>query len=153
MKINLLSPEEYLQNLPEDKKDAMITLRNTLVAHLPTGFVEVMSSGMLGYVVSHALYPKGYHCNPKQPLPFINLGAQKNHISLYHIGLYMSEPLSIWFETEWKKVSNQKLDKGKGCVRFKKPSEIPFELIGRLAEKITVEQWISIYESAKPETS
>jgi hypothetical protein len=153
MKINTLSPEEYLQNLPDDKKDAMITLRNTLVAHLPTGFVEVMSGNMLGYVVPHAHYPKGYHCNPKQPLPFMNLAAQKNYISLYHMGLYDGEMLSIWFQTEWKKVSKQKLDMGKCCIRFKKPSEIPFELIARLAEKITVEQWIALYESVKPEAS
>jgi hypothetical protein len=153
MKINSLSPEEYLQNLPDAKKEAMIALRNILVTHLPTGFVEVMSSGMLGYVVPHTVYAQGYHCNPKQPLPFINLAAQKNHIALYHIGLYMNKPLSIWLEKEWIKVSKQKLDKGKGCIRFKKPSEIPFELIARLAEKITVEQWISIYESAKPEAS
>jgi hypothetical protein len=153
MKINPLSPEEYLQNVSDDKKEAMIALRNVLVNHLPTGFVEVMTSGMLGYVVPHALYPQGYHCNPKQPLPFIALGAQKNHISLYHIGLYMNEPLSIWLEKEWEKATKQKLDKGKGCIRFKKPAEIPFELIGRLAEKITVEQWIAIYESSKPEAS
>jgi Domain of unknown function (DU1801) len=153
MKINPLSPEEYLQNLPNDKKEAMIALRNILVNHLPTGFVEVMSSGMLGYVVPYTVYAQGYHCNPKQPLPFINLAAQKNHISLYHIGLYASEPLSSWFEKEWKMVSNQKLDKGKSCIRFKKPSEIPLELIARLAEKVTVEQWISIYESTKPEAS
>jgi Domain of unknown function (DU1801) len=150
MKINPLSPEEYLQTLPDDKKEAMITLRNTLVKHLPTGFVEVMSGSMLGYVVPHTVYAQGYHCNPKQPLPFINLAAQKNHIALYHIGLYMNEPLFIWFEKEWKKVSKQKLDKGKSCIRFKNPAEIPFELIAQLAEKITVEQWISIYESTKP---
>ena len=153
MTINTLSPEEYLQNVSDDKKEAMMTLRNTLVKHLPAGFEEVMTSGMLGYVVPHTLYPQGYHCNPKQPLPFIALGAQKNHISLYHIGLYINESLSIWFETEWKKVAKQKLDMGKSCIRFKKPAEIPFELIARLAEKITVEQWITIYESSKPAAS
>nr|WP_315151330.1 DUF1801 domain-containing protein [uncultured Flavobacterium sp.] len=139
--------EEYLNELPEERKVPISTLRNSILNHLPKGFEEEMSYGMLGYVVPHTLYPGGYHCNPKLPLPFMNLASQKNFIALYHMGIYAIPELLEWFTTEYPKHSSQKLDMGKGCIRFKKLDQIPFDLIGELAGKMSVEDWIDCYET------
>jgi len=125
--------EEYLIELPEERKVPISTLRNSILNHLPKGFEEEMSYGMLGYVVPHTLYPGGYHCNPKLPLPFMNLASQKNFIALYHTGIYAIPELLAWFTSTYPKHSSQKLDMGKGCIRFKKLDQIPFDLIGELA--------------------
>jgi hypothetical protein len=140
-------PQDYMDALPEDRKAAMSKLRETLLINLPEGFREEMSYGMLGYVVPHALYPKGYHCDPKLPLPLINLGSQKNFIALHHMGLYANPTLLNWFTTEYPKHCKSKLDMGKSCMRFKKMTDIPFDLIGELATKMSVEDWISCYET------
>ena len=91
------SPKEYIDELPEDRKAPIQQLRQTILEHLPEGFEEQMSYGMLGYVVPHSRYPDGYHCDPKQPLPFMSLASQKNHIGLYHMGLYSDPELLEWF--------------------------------------------------------
>jgi len=101
---------------------------------------------MIGYVVPHALYPKGYHCKPADPLPFINLASQKNFIAVYHMGLYADPDLMKWFTHSFPKYSTQKLDLGKSCIRFKKADQIPYQLLGALAEKMTPKQWIELYE-------
>ena len=137
--------DEYNASLPEERKNAITKLRKIIKKSLPKGFEEVMSYGMINYVVLHSIYPSGYHCNPKLPLPFINIGSQKNYIVLHHMGVYASANLLDWFVTEYEKVQS-KLDMGKGCIRFKKPEEIPFELFGELAKKVTVQQWIDIIE-------
>lgn len=137
---------EYMASLPEDRKEVMEQLREVIAHHLPQGFEETMSYGMIGYVVPHTLYPSGYHCDPKLPLPFISIAAQKNFIALYHMGLYADKSLLEWFEKGWKQYSTLKLDMGKSCVRFKKPSSIPYELIGQLVTKMTPTQWIEVYE-------
>jgi hypothetical protein len=142
------TPNEYFEQLPEERKEAFNMLRLALTQNLPEGFAEVMQYGMISYVVPHTLYPAGYHCDPKTPLPFMALASQKNHIAIYHMGLYMSQELMDWFTTEFAKHTNTKLDIGKSCIRFKKPAEIPYRLIGELASKITVEHWIAKYESA-----
>jgi hypothetical protein len=103
---------------------------------------------MLGYVVPHSLYPAGYHCDPKLPLPFAGLASQKNSINFYHMGLYANKELYDWFVGEYPKHSKQKLDMGKSCIRFKKPDDIPYVLIGTLMKKISVKDWIHLYESA-----
>ena len=139
-------PEDYVDELPEDRKPAISKLRKILLENLPNGFSEEMSYGMLGYVVPHALYPPGYHCTPKLPLPFINLGSQKNFIALHHMGMYASKDLLEWFVSEYSKHCKTKLDMGKGCIRFKKMDDIPYKLIEELATKITVEQYIAFYE-------
>jgi Domain of unknown function (DU1801) len=140
------TPEQYLAELPEDRKPAMLKLTNIIKDNLPKGFEEVMSYGMLGYVVPHSIFPDGYHCNPKLPLPFINLASQKGFIALYHMGIYASPTLYDWFVAEYPKHSKTKLDIGKSCIRFKKPEDIPFELIGQLTAKISVDDWISLYQ-------
>jgi len=137
---------EYIETLPEDRKEAIRKLRAVFRKNLPKGFKEVMSYGMIGYVVPHSLYPAGYHCNPALPLPFINVGSQKNHISLHHMGLYADPEILAWFTGEFEKRSKTKLDMGKGCLRFKKPEHIPYELLGELASKISPADWIGIYE-------
>jgi hypothetical protein len=139
--------EAYIESLPEDRKEAIQKLRKIFIQNLPVGFLETISYGMLGYVVPQSIYPAGYHCDPKLPLPFINLASQKNFIALYHMGLYADQQLLDWFTSEYPKHSKSKLDMGKSCIRFKKTDAIPYALIGELATKITPENWIRIYES------
>lgn len=148
MQSKATTPEQYLSELPEDRKEAMLKLRNAIKENLPQGFEEVISYGMLGYVVPHSIYPSGYHCNPKLPLPFINLASQKNFIALYHMGIYANKNLESWFVSEYPKHVKTKLDMGKSCIRFKKMDDIPFDFIGELAAKVSVEDWISNYEKA-----
>ena len=138
---------EYLNELPEERKSAFLKLKNSILNNLPKGFKEEMSYGMLGYVVPHTIYPNGYHCNPKRPLPFINIASQKNFIALYHMGIYANPELLKWFSSEYSKHSTQKLDMGKSCIRFKKWDQIPFDLIAELAGKMSVEDWINCYET------
>lgn len=138
---------DYINELPEERKSAMTQLRLCISKNLPKGFDEQMSYGMIGYIVPHSLYPDGYHCTPKLPLPFINIASQKNFIALYHMGIYSKPELLEWFTIEFPKHSSQKLDMGKSCIRFKKMDQIPFELIGELCQKITVEDWIKYYEA------
>ena len=140
--------EEYLNNLPEDRKKPMQLLRNTLLKNIPNGFEEGMNYGMIGYYVPHTIYPKGYHCKPADPLPFITFASQKNSINFYHMGIYANKDLYDWFVVEYPKHSTRKLDMGKSCIRFNKFDEIPFELLGELVTKISVSEWIAMYESA-----
>lgn len=140
------TPEEYMASLPEDRKEVMNKLRSISLKHLPKGFEEGMSYGMLTYVVPHKIYPKGYHVDPKQALPFISIASQKNFIALYHMGIYADQKLLKWFEAEYAKVSKTKLDMGKSCIRFKNPSTIPFDLIAELLGKVSVKEWIEVYE-------
>ena len=146
MQSSAATPDEYLESLPEDRKGPMKKLREIVSSRIPGGFSEQMSYGMLGYVVPHSLYPAGYHCEPKLPLPFMNIASQKNFISVYHMGLYANEKILNWFVSEYAKVVPTKPDMGKGCVRFKNMARIPYELIGELAAKMTPEEWIALYE-------
>ena len=139
--------EEYISELPEERKAPVTKLRQTILENLPEGFEEVIGYGMIGYVVPMRIYPQGYHCNPKLPLPYINIGSQKNHISLHHMGLYGSTKLLDWFTAEYDKQDVGKLDMGKGCVRFKKAEKIPYKLIGELVKKVSVKAYIDQYES------
>jgi hypothetical protein len=140
------TPEQYLAELPADKKEGVTQLRATVLRNLPKGFKEVMAYGMLGYVVPHEVYPPGYHCDPKQPLPFICIAAQKNFIALYHMGVYSMPDVLKWFKAEYARQSPAKPDMGKSCLRFKKAEHIPYKLIGDLVKKISVKDWISFYE-------
>jgi hypothetical protein len=141
-------PTAYVDSLPEDRKKAMHELRKVILKNLPKGFQEEMSYGMIGYVIPHTLYPAGYHCKPELPLPFLNIASQKNFIAVYHMGMYADKKLLDWFTAEFPKHSKAKLDMGKSCIRFKKPEQIPFELIGELASKMTVKEWIALYEKS-----
>ena len=138
--------EKYLAELPADRQKPMAELRKVIKKNIPKGFQEGMGYGMIGYVVPHSKYPAGYHCNPKQPLPFISLASQKNYISVYHMGVYGDNELGKWFAKEYQKADIGKLDMGKCCIRFKNPEKIPYKLIGELASKITPEEWVAYYE-------
>lgn len=147
MQSNASTPQEYVDSLPDDRKYAIAELRKVISQNLPSGFTEVMSYGMIGYVIPHSIYPDGYHCNPSLPLPFLNIASQKNFIAVYHMGIYANENLMKWFQSEYPKYFKSKLDMGKSCLRFKKVDQIPFQLIGELASKMTVQEWINIYET------
>ena len=142
-----LTPQQYLDELPADRKEAVTKLRDTVVKNLPKGFKEIMAYGMLGYVIPHDIYPPGYHCDPALPLGFINIASQKNFIAVYHMGIYADPKLLTWFVNEYPKHSHAKLDMGKSCIRFKKPEHIPYDLIGALVKKVSVSDWINTYES------
>lgn len=139
---------EYLALLPAEKSDVVLKLRNTISTNLPLGFQELISEKYIEYVVSHSIYPNGYHCTPKKPLPFICIAIQKNFIAIHHLGIYANPKLVDWFVNEYPKHSQEKLDMGKGCIRFKKIDKIPFELIAQLSSKISVNDWINNYEEA-----
>lgn len=142
----ITSPIDYIQQLPEERKEPMQQLRKTILESLPEGFEETIGYGMIGYVVPHSLYPAGYHCDTKLPLPFMNIASQKNFIAFYHMGIYAKPELLAWFQAEYAKRIKTKLDMGKSCIRFKKPEHIPYDLLGELVTKITVTDWIKTYE-------
>lgn len=146
MTIDANTVDEYIEKVPEDRKIPISKLRDTVRSNLPAGFEECINYKMIGYVVPHSIYPEGYHCDPKLPLPFINLASQKNYIALYHSGLYANTTLLDWFVSEYPKHTATKLDMGKSCVRFKKIEDIPYDLIAALCEKMTVNDWINLYE-------
>ena len=139
--------EAILSNVPPERAEAFNTLHQTILKNLPEGFEVAISYGMLGYVVPHRIYPAGYHCKPAEPLPFASIASQKNSINFYHMGIYSNPELLDWFVAEYPKHCKQKLDMGKSCIRFKKLEEIPYELIGELMTKMSVQQWIDLYES------
>jgi hypothetical protein len=147
MQYNVSTPEEYIAAIPADRRAAVSRLREVILKNLSEGFVESASCyGMLGYVVPHTIYPKGYHCDPKLPLPYMNLASQKNFIAVYHMGIYSNKALMEWFTAEYPKHCKTRPDMGKSCIRFKKMDDIPYDLIGELAAKMTLHEWIAIYE-------
>ena len=147
MKAQGATVDEILANIPEERKEAFNKLHTTILNNLPEGCEAGISYGGLGYVVPHTIYPNGYHCKPAEPLPFAGIASQKGSINFYHMGIYSDPALLDWFVTEYPNHSKQKLDMGKSCVRFKKMEEIPFALIGELMSKMSVQDWITRYES------
>ncbi|WP_103069734.1 DUF1801 domain-containing protein [Aquimarina sediminis] len=147
MQYDAKTPDEYINAIPKERQEVMGILRKVIKDNLPKGFSEEISYGMIGYVVPHSIYPDGYHCDSKLPLPFMNIASQKNFIAVYHSGIYADKTLMDWFVTEYPKHVKTKLDMGKSCIRFKKIEQIPMELIGQLATKMTPKKWIEIYES------
>ena len=146
MQYKATSPEDYISQIPEDRKGPMKKLRQVILDNLPKGIEETMNYGMLGYVVPHSIYPEGYHCTPELPLPFMNLASQKNFIAVYSLVLYAKKDLMDWFTSEYSKQCKYKLDMGKSCIRFKRIDDIPFDLIGQLTAKVSTEDWIKLYE-------
>ena len=142
------SPDDYMSQIPEERKEAIKKLRKVIQDNLPSGFEEGMNYNMIGYYVPHSVYPNGYHCDTSLPLPFMNIASQKNFIAVYHMGMYANKELLDWFTTEYPKHCKYKLDMGKSCVRFKKIEDIPYDLIGQLTSKMSAEEWIQIYENA-----
>ena len=148
MQYKASSPEDYISQVPEERRETLEKLRKIINKNLPAGFEEGIQYGMIGYYVPHSKYPDGYHCDPKTPLPFMNFASQKNSVNLYHSGIYAKKELHDWFVSEFPKHCKRKLDMGKSCIRFKYLDDIPFELIGELTQKMTADEWIDIYEKA-----
>lgn len=148
MKVEGSTPEEYIANISEERQAVFQALRKAINDNLPEGMQEKMSYGMLGYVVPKSVYPNGYHCDTRLPLPFANLASQKNFIAFYHMGMYANEDVLNWFKEEYAKRCKYKIDMGKSCVRFKRLDDIPVDLIGELMTKISTEEWITTYENA-----
>jgi hypothetical protein len=146
MQYKATSADDYISQIPEERQAAFKKLRNVIKKNIPKGFKEGVGYGMMGWSVPHSKYPAGYHCNPADPLPFMGIASQKNFIAVYHMGIYASPPLLKWFTAAHAKASSKKLDMGKSCLRFKKPEDIPFDLIGELASKMTADEWIAVYE-------
>ena len=146
MAIKPETPDQYVEELPDDRKEVIQRLRTILKENLPVGYEEEISYGMIGYVVPYSIYPAGYAVKPKVPLPLINLASQKNHVALYHMAVYAVPGIAEWFQTEYPKHCKTKLDMGKGCIRLKNMDDIPYDLIGELARKVDVQTWIDTYE-------
>lgn len=138
--------ERFIEQLPEERKEAVIRLRTIVLKKLPKGFIEIIHPNSLEYVIPHSLYPPGYHCNPKLPLPFISILSQKSVLAIHHMGLYASPELVDWFAVENSKLTNFKIELGKGCIKIKRMDQIPYSLIGMLITKISVKDWIQLYE-------
>lgn len=149
MKGVIKTPQQYIDSLPEDRKSVIEKLHKIIMDHLPPGFQETINYGMIGFVVPLNLYPKGYLCDSSNPLPFISLASTKNYISLHHMGIIANPELEKWFKEEYPKHTPARLDMGKSCIRFRNPDQIPYELIAQLVSKITVEEWIAIYEKSR----
>jgi hypothetical protein len=138
---------EYLGELPEDRRAAIMQVREMILANLNEGFEEGMQYGMIGYYVPHSLYPPGYHCDPKQPLCFAGLASQKNYMSLYIMSVYGDDLSLDKFETAWAK-TGKKLDMGKSCIRFKKVDDLALDVLAAFIKRSTVKSWIDFYERA-----
>jgi uncharacterized protein YdhG (YjbR/CyaY superfamily) len=147
MQYKATSPDDYISQIPEDRQEAAKKLRKIILDNLPKGFEEGIQYGMIAYYVPHSIYPDGYHCDPNIPLPFMSFASQKNSINLYHSGVYAVPKIHDWFISEYPKHSKQKLDMGKSCIRFKKIDQIPYKLIAELCTKLSVNEWIAIYEA------
>ena len=141
------SVDSYIAKLPPDRRSALTQLREVIVSNLPAGFEEILTDTP-SYVVPLSLFPDGYHCTPDTPLPFLSFASRKNFVALYHFGMYVDQELLQWFVDEYPKHVSSKLDMGKSCVRFKKMDQIPFDLIGQLVAKRTVEDWLGCYQKA-----
>ncbi len=150
---NTSNVNEFLADLQEDRRSIMRELHAAISKNLPAGFEEMMCYGLPSWVVPLDLYPAGYNYDSSQPLPFISIASPKSHIAVYHMGIYSSDLLLEWFLAEWPKYSSKKLDMGKSCIRFKRPLDVPVELIGKLAAAMTPAEWIAVYETAKPPKS
>ncbi|WP_145377172.1 DUF1801 domain-containing protein [Symmachiella dynata] len=152
MKSTATTVEQYLAELPDDRRKAIEAVRAVILKNLPSGYEEGMQYGMIGYFVPHSLYPAGYHCNPQEPLPFASLASQKNYMSLYLMCTYSDPGQETWFREAWAK-TGKKLNMGKSCVRFKKLEDLPLKVIGQAIKRVSVKKFISYYESATQGTN
>lgn len=147
MQSNATTVEQYMKELPADRRAAISAVRKVILANLPKGYVECMGYGMIGYVVPHSLFPAGYHCNPRLPLPFANLASQKNHLALYLMTLYGHPETECWFRQAWL-AAGKKLDMGKCCVRFKRLEDVPLDVVGQIIARVPVKDYIARVERA-----
>jgi hypothetical protein len=138
------TPDEYLASLPEDRRAALSAVREVILVNLPDGFEEGMQNGMIGYYVPHRLFPDGYHCNPKEPLPFAALASQKGHMSFYACHVYGDDEVQCWFVEAWA-AAGKRLDMGKACVRFKRLEDVALDVVAQLVAKKSVADYVAHY--------
>ncbi|MEO1535097.1 MAG: DUF1801 domain-containing protein [Planctomycetota bacterium] len=143
------TPAQYLKSLPDDRRKALTAVRKVINANLPEGYKEGMQYGMIGWFVPHSIHPAGYHCDPAQPVPFIGLGNQKNHMALYMFCIYTDARLSDWFVKAWTK-TGIKLDMGKSCIRFKSLDGVALDVVGEAVSRVPVDVFLNGYLSSVP---
>ena len=143
--------QAYLDALPAERRVIIDAVHNVIRANLDPAYAEVMQYGMMSWVIPHSVHPPGYHCNPKEPVPFAALASQKNYVSLYLMGLYVgcketeeTEELA-WFQNAWAASGKKKLDMGKACVRFKKLDDTPLDVIGEAIRRMPAQRYLSTY--------
>ncbi|GBU11000.1 hypothetical protein AwErysi_06160 [Erysipelotrichaceae bacterium] len=149
MKYDITTVEDYLAALPASRRESMNRLRSIFLANLPEGLVETFRYGMISYEIPHEIYPAGYNVNPKIGVPFLSLASQKNFIGVYYVGLMVKPDVLKWFEDSYAKVVPTKIDRGKSCIRLKKQADIPYDLIKELCGKLSIEDYLVIYEKWK----
>jgi hypothetical protein len=147
MKHNATTIDAYMKGLPEDRRAALEALRKVINKNIDKKFEEGMQYGMPAWYVPHSIYPAGYHCDPKQPLPFASIASQKNHMAMYLFCIYMVPGSAEQFAKDWK-ATGKKLDMGKACIRFKKIEDVPLDVVGNAIKRATLKQFLEFYESA-----
>jgi len=145
MQSKAVTVENYLAQLPADRRAAIEAVRQIILKNLDKDYEEGMQYGMIGYYVPHHVYPAGYHCDPRQPLPFAGLASQKNYMSLYLMCVYGNGEHSKWFQEAWAK-TGKKLDMGKACVRFKKLEDLALDVIGEAVKRVPAKKYIAHFE-------
>ena len=142
--------EAYLNNLPDERREAFEAIRAVINKNVDTRFEHGMQYNMPAWYAPHSLYPDGYHCDPKQPLPFASMANQKGHIGLYLFCVYQEQAVHDWFVNAWK-ASGKKLDMGKSCVRVKKLDDVPLDVLGQLFKKVKAKDFIATYDAIRPD--
>lgn len=138
--------DDYISELGADRKEAIAAVRKVILKNIDPAFQEQMQYGMIGYSVPHSVYPAGYHCDPKQPLPFAGLASQKNYMSLYLCSAYNDTEFDSWIRNAFEKLG-KKLDMGKCCIRFKKLSDLPLDVIAEAFRRVRCDQFVKNYEA------
>ena len=137
--------EEYSQALPEERQEMVQTLRSAVKSRLPAGFQETMQYGMISFVVPSERFPDTYN---KQPLAIISIGNQKNYVSLYLMSHYGDAEAENWLKESFRD-AGKRLDMGKSCLRFRKPDDIPVEVISQAAGRLSVDEFVQMYEASR----
>jgi hypothetical protein len=145
------SVKDYLAQLPEDRRAALAAVREVILENLDKEYEEGIQYGMIGYYVPHRVFPAGYHCDPKQPLPFASIASQKNHMAIYLMCIYGNAEQEEWFRKAWAK-TGMKLDLGKSCVRFKKLDDLALDVIGQVIKRVPAKRYVDHYLKALAST-
>jgi hypothetical protein len=149
MPTKILTVDAYLASLPDDRRAAIEAVRKVIRKNLDAHYEEGIQYGMLGYYVSHAVYPAGYHTDPKQPLPFLHVASQKSHMAVYLMGVYSDPGEEKWFHDAWAR-TGKRLDMGKSCVRFKKLEDLALDVLGEAVRRVPAKLYIARYEKLRP---
>lgn len=145
MQSDAATVDEYLSQLPDDRREAIETVRIAILKNLPEGYEEIIDFGMITYVIPLERYPETYNGHP---LGVVALASQKRHMAVYLYNVYSDPEVAEWFTTEYR-ATGKRLDMGKSCVRFRKIEDLPVELVGEAVSKTTVEKYIERYEASR----